>query len=174
MQRLCLGGRFWLEKIDRSCVITDLKQASCFWRITLCFGTLTLAPVGEGVICFLKKVYSGILLGVFLKKNWGCVLFPTVYSGILLGGQKLLKQCYFSTAYSGILLRGQNLLRQCSCSNSLLRYSFGRLKTDEAMLFFNSWLRYSVGRSTTEAVFFFQKFILVFFWEVWKLHGFEL
>ena len=37
---------------------------------------------------------------------------------------------------------GQNLLRQCSCSNSLLRYYFGRLKTDEAMLFFNSLLGY--------------------------------
>ena len=95
-----------MEKIDRSCVITDLGQASCFWRNTLCSGTLTLAPVGEGVICFFKKVYSGILLGVFFKKLrlcsfsnsllrysvgrskncWGSAIFPTVYSGILLGG----------------------------------------------------------------------------------------
>ena len=61
---------------------------------------------GRSYIKKKKKVYSGILLGVFLKK----------------------------------------LLRLCSFSNSLLRYSVGRSKTAEAVLFF-------------------QQFTQVFFWE---------
>ena len=56
-----------MEKIDRSCVITDLRQASCFWRNTLCSGTLTLAPVGEGVICFQKSLLRYSFGGLFKK-----------------------------------------------------------------------------------------------------------
>ena len=62
-----------MEKIDRSCVITDLKQASCFWRNTLCFGTLTLVPVGERVICVLKSLLRYSFGGLFKKTE--AVLF---------------------------------------------------------------------------------------------------
>ena len=68
-----------MEKIDRSCVITDLRQASCFCRNTLCSGTLTLAPVGEGVICFWKSLLRYSFGGLFKKLR----LFP--FSNSLLG-----------------------------------------------------------------------------------------
>ena len=112
-----LGGRFWLEKIDRNCVIADLEQASWFWRNTWFSGEPKLQTLLRKELYFFKSLLGYSFGGS--KNCWDSVFFSTVYSGILLGGQKLL--------------------RQCSFSNSLLRFSVGRPKTAETVFFFLSY-----------------------------------
>ena len=110
-QELChnwfKAGQLFLEK---HIVFWDPNSSPCWGRCYMFLEKFTQVFFWGSFQNKLRLCsFSNSFTGVFcweVKVCWGSVLVPTVYWGILLGGSKLIKQCYFSTVYWGILLGG--------------------------------------------------------------------